>query len=111
MNHALSSQRLRMAVVLTAKEPSRQSEPDLFAFHIRTVNAQLLHKRIATVLRPVHPPRNTMKSIIIVAYKAHPCPVFPAKRPNVYVREKGIRRIRSISRKLVNGVGFSKRMR
>ena len=51
------------------------------------------------------PPRN---STLIAAKIVQPCRVLPTQRPNVYVSAAGMQRIRNISSRLLNGVGFSK---
>ncbi len=52
-------------------------------------------------------PAITTKIAAIAANIAQPCRMSPTERPNVNARPAGIRKIASICRKFVSGVGFS----
>ena len=85
-------------------------EPDLFAFHVshRGRDAEPVMDRVPAhleVARGQSAP--TRKSVAIDQNTAHPWRVLPVIEPSVYVRPAPTEKMRNISTRLLNGVGFS----
>ncbi len=90
------------------------AEADFLAFHVA---AGLQCERLADRFRPAEDCRATPPSKPSLrrqrtappwrAKTAQPCFCDPVIRPSVYVRPAGMAKIETISKKLLNGVGFS----